>query len=132
MVELKKILCIEDNLDIQTVIKVALISNGLTVQTCSTGVEALEVAVPFGPDLILLDVLMPEMDGPTTLKALREFSEIKDTPVIFMTALAQPSEIAQLKELGVLDIITKPFDPMSLADQINIMWMGRDDLRMVK
>ena len=90
MVELKKILCIEDNLDIQTVIKVALISNGLTVQTCSTGVEALEVAVPFGPDLILLDVLMPEMDGPTTLKALREFSEIKDTPVIFMTALAQP------------------------------------------
>ena len=128
MVELKKILCVEDDPDIQTVIKVALITSGLSVQTCSSGMEALEVAVPFDPDLILLDVLMPGMDGPTTLKALREFSQIKDTPVIFMTAMVQPSEIAHLKELGVLDVIAKPFDPMSLANQIGAIWVGGVDL----
>lgn len=132
MVELKKILCVEDDPDIQTVIKFALIASGLSVQACSSGAEALEVVVPFGPDLILLDVLMPGMDGPTTLKALREFSEIKDTPVIFMTAIVQPNEIAHLKKLGVLDVITKPFDPISLADQIDTLWMGRDDQQVTK
>jgi len=132
MAELKRILCIEDDPDIQTVIKLALAENDLSVQTCSSGVEALEMVVSFGPDLILLDVLMPGMDGPATLKALRELSEVRDTPVIFMTAMVQPSEIAHFKELGVLDVITKPFDPMSLADQIDTIWTGRDDQQLAK
>ena len=128
MEELKKILCVEDDPDILTVVTVALVTSGLSVLACNSGQEALEKVVAFMPDLVLLDVLMPGMDGPTTLKALREFSEIKDTPVIFMTAMVQPSEIAHLKELGVLDVIAKPFDPMSLANQIGAIWVGGVDL----
>ncbi len=125
MEELKKILCVEDDPDILTVVTTALVTSGLSVLACNSGQEALEKVVTFGPDLILLDVLMPGMNGPATLKALHEFPEIKNIPVIFMTALAQPREISHLKKMGVLDVIAKPFDPMSLADQIGAMWSKR-------
>ena len=70
------------------------------------------------PDMVLLDVMMPGMDGPSTLKALRERPLLAQVPVAFMTAKVQPPEVVHYKALGALDVITKPFDPMTLAAQV--------------
>jgi len=120
---LKRILYVEDEPDIQAVAKIALEAvGGFELKVCSSGQEALEVAAAFGPDLLLLDVMMPGMDGPTSLRALRKIPELTGTPAIFMTAKVQPDEIIAIKTAGVLDVITKPFDPMGLADQIKAVW----------
>ena len=84
---------------------------------------ALERLALKAPDLILLDVMMPGMDGPSTLKALREQPLTATTPVIFMTAKVQPYEVAEYKRLGALDVIAKPFDPMQLSATINAIWV---------
>lgn len=123
MAELKRILYVEDEPDIQAVAKLALEAiGGFEVKICSSGKEALESAVAYSPDLILLDVMMPGMDGPATLKALRGLPELAHTPVIFMTAKVQPQEIMEYKKLGALDVIPKPFDPMTLADNVKKIW----------
>ena len=123
MMALNKILHVEDEPDIQEVAKLALESvGGFTVETCSSGQEALDKATDFAPDIIFLDVMMPDMDGPATLQELRKIQELADTPIIFMTAKAQTHEIEKFKELGAIDVITKPFDPMTLADQIRDIW----------
>lgn len=120
---LQKILIIEDDPDIQTVAQMALETiGGFTVEACSSGREALEKAPGFQPDLFLLDVMMPEMDGPTTLLNLRALAQFETTPVIFCTAKAMPSELEQYKELGSAGIVAKPFDPMTLADQVREIW----------
>ena len=114
---------VEDEADIQTIAKLALESvGGFTVEICSSGLEAIQTAPTVAPDLILLDVMMPGMDGLETFKALREIPELADTPVIFMTAKVQPHEVAQYKETGVLDVVAKPFDPMTLSDTITSIW----------
>ena len=123
MAELKRILYVEDEPDIQAVAKLALEAiGGFEVKICSSGKEALESAVAYSPDLILLDVMMPGMDGPATLNALRGLPELAHTPVIFMTAKVQPQEIMEYKKLGALDVIPKPFDPMTLADNVKKIW----------
>jgi two-component system, OmpR family, response regulator len=120
---LKRLLFVEDEPDIQIVARLALEAvGGFQVSICSSGQEALANAPVFGPDLILLDVMMPGMDGPSTLKALRELSVTATTPVIFMTAKVQPYEVAEYKRLGALDVIAKPFDPMRLSANINAIW----------
>ena len=98
---------------------------GFTVETCISGKEAVQKAPGFAPDLIVLDVMMPGMDGPETLLALRALPGLKDTPVIFMTAKAMAPEIQKYKDLGALDVIPKPFDPMTLSDQIKAIWSTR-------
>lgn len=120
---MERILYIEDETDIQEVAKLALESvGGYTVEVCSSGEEGLERAPEFAPELILLDVMMPDMDGPATLKALRELPETADIPVVFMTAKSQAPEIKRFKSLGALDVITKPFDPMTLSEQIRTIF----------
>lgn len=120
---LEKILCVEDDLDIQLVAGMSLSDiGGFTVEMCSSGQEALEKAPVFLPDMILLDVMMPGMDGPTTLKALRDIPEFENTPVVFMTAKVMGPEIEQYKEIGAIGVIPKPFDPMTLPDQIREIW----------
>lgn len=120
---LTKILHVEDEMDIQEIVKLALETiGGFTVATCSSGQEALEKAAAFNPDLFLLDVMMPGMDGPETLIALRKEPMFGSTPVIFMTAKVMEDEILRFKEIGALDVISKPFDPMTLADQIRAVW----------
>lgn len=120
---IQRILYIEDEPDIRTIAKVALEAvGGFSVATCNSGPEAVAQAAALAPDLILLDVMMPGMDGPTTLAELRKQAALADTPVIFMTAKVQPQEIAQFKALGALDVITKPFDPMTLAQTIKTIW----------
>ena len=120
---LKTILYVEDEADIRTIAKMALEAvGGFSVRACASGREALTIAPDAGADLILLDVMMPGLDGPSTLKALREVPATASTPVIFMTAKVQPGEIAQYKGLGALDVIAKPFDPMTISDEIRRIW----------
>jgi len=122
--KLSRILYIEDEPDIQAVARLALeMVGGFTLEVCSSGAEALEKSSAFKPQLILSDVMMPGMDGPTTLKKLREFAETATTPAIFMTAKVQPGEVALYKELGAVDVIPKPFDPMTLAGKVEEIWM---------
>jgi len=121
--ELTRVLYVEDEPDIQMVARLALEAvGGYTVEICSSGQEALERAPTFQPQLILLDVMMPLMDGPTTFKLLRQLPQFADTPVVFMTAKVQPNEVAEYKMLGALDVIPKPFDPMTLSSQVDAIW----------
>lgn len=123
MAELKKILYVEDEPDIQMIARVALENvGGFELLVCSSGSEALEKAKEFAPDMFLLDVMMPEMDGPTTLAELRKIPELANTPVMFMTAKVQPQEVEFLKTLNVAEVIAKPFDPMELAANIRKSW----------
>jgi len=123
MTSLDRILYVEDEPDIREIAKLALETvGGFTTMPCASGQEALEVVASFGPDLILLDVMMPDMDGPTTLKLLRKIPEIANKPVIFMTAKVQPQEVEAYREMGALDVIPKPFDPMTLSEQIRTIW----------
>ena len=123
MAELKKILYVEDEPDIQMIARVALENvGGFELCVCSSGAEALEKAASFKPDLFLLDVMMPGMDGPTTLAELRKIPSLTNTPVMFMTAKVQPQEVEFLKSLNVADVIAKPFDPMGLATNIRESW----------
>lgn len=121
---LTRILFVEDDPDIQTVASLGLQAvGGFTVKICSSGKEAIQEAPLFAPEVILLDVMMPGMDGITTLKALRELPSLVGTPVIFLTAKVQTHEVAYYKQLGVLDVIAKPFDPMTLSTTINQIWL---------
>lgn len=114
-----RILYVEDEEDIQTVARIALENvGGFDVKICSSGREALEAVAEFNPDCIILDVMMPGMDGPATLTALRALPFAVHIPVIFMTAKIQPSEVKHYKELGSLGVISKPFDPMTLAARV--------------
>lgn len=125
MAELNKIMAVEDEADIRMVLAVALRDvAGFDLQVCSSGAQALELAPSFQPDLILLDVMMPDMDGPDTLEALRELPETAGTPVIFLTAKVQSQEVQRFREIGAIGVIAKPFDPMGLADEVRRVWGG--------
>lgn len=120
---LKRILYAEDEPLIQVVAKLALEKvGGFDVLICSSGAEALEKVAGFAPDLVLLDVVMPGLDGPATFARLRAGPATAAIPVIFLTANAQPAEVAQYKALGAMDVIAKPFNPMALAGQIRQAW----------
>jgi CheY-like chemotaxis protein len=120
---LNKILYVEDEPDIRTVACMALETiGGFTVLACTSGHEAIEAAPAFVPDLVLLDVMMPGIDGPATLEALRNLPVTAEVDMIFMTAKVQPHEVEHYRELGAVDVIAKPFDPMTLADQLQDIW----------
>ena len=105
------------------VAKLALESvGGFSVETCGSGREALASAEAVAPDLIMLDVMMPGMDGPATLAALRALPSLGTTPVVFMTAKVQPEEVAYCRALGAIDVVAKPFDPMALAQTVETIW----------
>ena len=121
--ELNRILYVEDEPDIQAVARIALEAvGGFEIRICNTGEEALQSAADFAPDLLLLDVMMPGLDGPSTLAELRKLPAFAQTPAIFMTAKVQPQEVEQLRSQGAIDVIAKPFDPMTLADSIRTIW----------
>jgi len=117
---------VEDDPSIQAVAKVSLeVVGGFTVETCNGGEEALQKFSSFQPQLILLDVMMPGMDGPSTLKQLQQDQDLSKIPVVFMTAKVQASEIESYKALGAADVVVKPFDPMTLPDQIRAIWRSQ-------
>ena len=114
-----KLLYVEDEADIREVAEFALEDEGFDIVFCESGEQALEKAGDFKPEVILLDVMMPGMDGPTTLKELRKIPALTDTPVIFLTAKVQPDEVQGYIDLGAVDVIPKPFDPVTLSDQVH-------------
>jgi two-component system, OmpR family, response regulator len=111
-----RVIYADDEPDIREVAALSLgLDPDLEVRTCASGAEVLAAVATWLPDIILLDVMMPGMDGPTTLARLRERSELATVPVVFITARSQSREVEQFKALGAAGIITKPFDPMTLA-----------------
>lgn len=123
MSDLKRILYVDDEPSVsQVAILVLQKIGGFDVLACTSGQEALNVVEGFQPDLLLLDVMMPEMDGPTTLEKLRALPAAVNAPVIFMTGRSRPEDIASLKALGAIDVITKPFDPAGLPGQVYSAW----------
>ncbi|CEG56919.1 response regulator [Legionella fallonii] len=122
--QLHNILYAEDEEDIRSIAQIALEDIGsFTVKYCKNGYEVLETIKNFVPDLLLLDVMMPEMDGPTTLKELRKTDTYSSIPAIFMTAKIQTNELEEYKSIGAIDVIGKPFDPMTLAESIQKAWL---------
>ena len=115
----QRLLMIEDEDDIREVAATALeVLGGFSVATASSGEEGLSVAAASQPDGILLDVMMPGLDGPSTLRRLREQPSTATIPVVFLTASVQSAELAALQDLDCAGVIAKPFDPVTLADRV--------------
>ena len=118
------ILYVDDEPDIREVASIAFgLDDGIEIRTAASGREALAALAEPGyrPDVIMLDVMMPQMDGPTTLAEIRKTPEHANTPVIFITARAQAQETAGYLKLGAIGVITKPFDPMMLPVEVRAM-----------
>lgn len=114
-----RILYVDDEADIREVAHMSLeLDPELEVRTCACGADAIEEAAAWQPDLILLDVMMPGMDGPTVFAHLREQPQTATIPVVFITARTQASEVRGFEALGALGVLAKPFDPMSLASRV--------------
>ena len=114
-----KILIIDDEDDIRAISRLALGRvGGMDVVDAASGKEGIAKAVTEAPDAILLDVMMPEQDGPETLGLLRADPRTAHIPVVFLTAKAMASELERLRSLGAAGVLTKPFDPMSLAANV--------------
>lgn len=122
---LNRLMYIEDEPDIRAVAEIALSQvAGFEIKICENGYDGIDLIHSFNPQLVLLDVMMPNMDGPQILKKIHDMPEFQNTPVIFITAKAQTEEIDKLKKLGALDVITKPFNPMTLGNDIRIIWQS--------
>ncbi|MET0535734.1 MAG: response regulator [Steroidobacter sp.] len=120
---LREVLYVDDEPDIREIVQMALgLVDTLAVRTADSGIHALESMRERKPDLVLLDVMMPNMDGPTTLQQMRATPELQSIPVIFMTAKAMPQEVARFRSLGAAAVIAKPFDPMLLAEHVFSVW----------
>ncbi|HEY2324790.1 MAG TPA: response regulator [Thermoanaerobaculia bacterium] len=115
----KKILVVDDEDHIREIASVSLeLTEGWEISMAGSGAEALRIAPRLQPDAILLDVMMPEMDGPTTFRHLQSDPSTRDIPVIFLTAKVQAADRRRFTELGVRTMIAKPFDPLRLAKDV--------------
>lgn len=120
---LARIMYVDDEPHLRALAEVSLAKVGrFETLVCGSGQEALDSAPAFKPDLILLDVMMPEMDGIRTLQELRKLSAFAAVPIVFVTAKAQPSEIQRYRAVGAADVITKPFSPVELPNRLRAIW----------
>ena len=128
---MQKVMCVEDDADIRMILEFSLAGvGGLSVLCCESGAQALAQVQTFRPDLIVLDVMMPGMSGPETLEALRQQPDVVGTPVVFLTAKATPGELEHLLQYGATGVIVKPFDPMTLPQNLHMYWeFGRGGQR---
>jgi CheY-like chemotaxis protein len=123
---LKSILYVEDDLHVRTTAKLVLeVIGKFDVRDCGSGREALLAAQDFHPDLILLDVMMPGLDGLATLERLRSIPHLADTPALFVTGLTTAFDLARYMEAGAIGVISKPLVPLRLTDQLQSMWEKR-------
>ncbi|MEX2304731.1 MAG: response regulator [Waddliaceae bacterium] len=121
--ELKKILIIDDDVDSLEIACFSLTAiGGYHVDACSSGSEALEKIEKIKPQLILLDVIMPEMDGIETLKKINKIAGYEEVPVIFLTAKVQVDDMELYQTTGVIGVIIKPYDPMELSNTVKNLW----------
>lgn len=121
----KRILLVDDEDDIREVATISMQAvGGWEVLSARNGTEAIERALAEQPDAILLDVMMPDLDGPTTFGRLQEDPRTRDIPVILLTAKAQAADRRSFEELGVTGVLSKPFDPMALPEQVAELLAG--------
>ncbi|WP_301750341.1 response regulator [uncultured Erythrobacter sp.] len=114
-----RVLYVDDEPDIREIALLALsLDPGVESRGAASGREALAIIDEWLPDLVLLDVMMPGLDGPSTLARLRENPASMAVPVVFITARAQSQEIQNFTTLDAVGVIAKPFDPMTLAQQV--------------
>lgn len=119
----ERVMCVEDDPDIRMILAFSLGRlGGYTLNVCASGQAALDQAPQFAPQLVLLDVMMPGMSGPETLKHLRAMDSMRGVPIVFLTAKAMQDEVEALLEHGATGIIVKPFDPVTLPQDIRIYW----------
>jgi CheY-like chemotaxis protein len=117
---MRRILIIDDEDDIREVAALSLESiAGWEVSTASSGQAGIQAAIAGQPDAILMDVMMPGMDGPTTFKEMQTIPSIAHIPVVLLTAKVQGVDQRRFAGLGVAAVLFKPFDPLTLADQIS-------------
>jgi len=122
---LTDILVVDDEHDVVVVADIALSRiGGYQVSVCTSGAEALDHLEQNSPDLVLLDVMMPDLDGPATLQRMRMDPRTARIPVAFVTARHQPRDLYRYRLLGVAGVIAKPFDPMALPSQVQNIWDG--------
>ena len=120
---LQRVLLVEDEPDIPTIVRTSLeLVGGFQVRACASGPEALSAIEEFSPQLALLDVMMPDMDGPALLAALRARPKTAALPVAFLTAKTGAAETQRLRSLGAVEVLNKPFDPMTLPLQVKEIW----------
>ena len=124
--DLRSILYVEDDLHVRTTAKLVLeVIGKFSVRECCSGHEALLAAENFCPDLILLDVMMPELDGLETLALLRTLPHLAETPALFVTGLTTPDDIERYMRAGAIGVIAKPLVPLRLAGQVHKLWEQR-------
>jgi CheY-like chemotaxis protein len=120
---LNRICYVEDDEDIQRIVRMSLERIGkMTVEVVSDPMTAIERMTSFKPELVLLDWMMPGMDGPTLFRKMLETPEVRDLPVVFITAKASTRELDELKKLGAAGTISKPFSPRDLPEQLRAIW----------
>lgn len=120
---LQRVLHVDDDEDIRTIVSIALtVVDDFEVKQCSDGRSAIAAAADFRPDLLLLDVMMPEMSGQQLRAEIAEMPGLEDVATIFVTAKAEDDFTSKLCSDGALGVITKPFDPMTLAGEIRDIW----------
>ena len=120
------ILYVEDDLHVRTTATLVLeVIGKFTVRACSSGHDALAAAADFHPDLILLDVMMPELDGLETLALLRTMPHLADTPALFVTSLSTPEDLDRYIAAGAIGMIAKPLVPLRLVSQVHELWEQR-------
>src|SRR5688572_14341273 len=126
-VRMRTVLDVDYEPDISVIVELALgMVDGLNVQVGESGERALQRLPDITPDLVLLDVMMPGTDGPTTLQRMRADPRFASIPIVFVTAKAMPAEVARFRELGAVAVIAKPFDPLQFGQQIVAIWEGID------
>lgn len=119
----ERVMCVEDDPDIRLILDFSIgRMGGFDLCLCESGVQALERVEDFKPQLVLLDVMMPEMSGPETLIKLRALPVMQGAPIVFLTAKAMQDEVEALLEHGATGVIVKPFDPVALPQKIRIYW----------
>ena len=120
---LNRVCYVEDDEDIQRIVRLSLERVGkMTVDVVTDPNTAIERMKAFGPDLVLLDWMMPGMDGPTLFRKMKEQPEVASLPVVFITAKASHADMTELNSLGAAGAISKPFSPKDLPDQLRAIW----------
>jgi two-component system, OmpR family, response regulator len=125
MDELKRVMFVEDDLDVFPLIELSLSSiGGFEVRGFMQGEDAVRAAQAFHPQLVMLDCMMPGMDGPTTMKLLRQLEGFERKPFAFLTAKVQEAHVSRLYALGAAEVIAKPFDPIALPETLRKIWQA--------
>ncbi|PIV76141.1 MAG: hypothetical protein COW55_02690 [Rhodobacteraceae bacterium CG17_big_fil_post_rev_8_21_14_2_50_65_11] len=123
MTDLKRILHVDDDRDIRDIAMLSLQHvGGFEVLQCASGQEAMEKAAGFDPQLFLFDVMMPEMSGDDLWAEFQTVPALSDVPVIFMTAKVERQYVEELMRKGALSVLEKPFDPITLSEDITRIW----------